>query len=277
MKKMIAAGLGMLALAALQPAAAADLPVRKPVYKAPPVEVWSWTGFYVGLNGGYSWGRSDTTVNLYNNGTGALLASLNDNFKLDGGIFGGQIGYNWQSGNFVFGVETDIQWSGEKGSSRLFCNTAACLPTAIAAGGASGAVAALDQKIAWFGTLRGRIGALVVPSVLLYVTGGLAYGDVKSDLTIAGFTGGGAATSAAFSTDTLHAGWTVGAGIEGRLFGNWTGKLEYLYMDLGTFSTSGVLTTASPVLFGSHSSRVTDNIFRAGINYKFGGPVYAAY
>jgi outer membrane immunogenic protein len=277
MKKILAAGLGMLALAAMQPANAADMPV-KAVYKAPPVEVWSWTGFYIGLNGGYSWGRSDTRLDLLNGATGAVLASINNNFNLNGGIFGAQAGYNWQSGSMVFGIETDIQWSGEKGSTLLSCNLALCLPTAIAPGGALAATAALSQKIDWFGTLRGRLGVLAAPTVLLYVTGGLAYGDVKSDLLVAGFNANGAPLSAAFTNSTLHAGWTVGAGIEGRLGGNWTGKLEYLYMDLGTFSgTSTILAVGPPTLQAAYSSRVRDNVFRAGINYKFGSAVVAAY
>jgi outer membrane immunogenic protein len=114
--------------------------------------------------------------------------------------------------------------------------------------------------------------------MLVYVTGGLAYGDVKSDLTVTGFNANGVALTATTTNRTVHAGWTVGAGIEGRLGGNWTGKLEYLYMDLGTFTgSSAVLAVGPPTLQATYSSRITDNIFRAGINYKFGGPVVAAY
>src|SRR6266481_1068421 len=127
MRKIIGAGIGMLALAgATLPAAAADLAVKAPVYKAPPiVEIWSWTGFYVGLNGGYSWGRSRTDLGFFSTVTGLPIATAvsitNNNFNLIGGVFGAQTGYNWQAGNFVAGVEADIQWSGQKGSTTFVC------------------------------------------------------------------------------------------------------------------------------------------------------------
>ena len=78
-------------------------------------------------------------------------------------------------------------------------------------------------------------------------------------------------------SDNAHAGWTVGAGVEASLGGNWTGKIEYLYMDLGRFNTNTVLLTNTPPIGATYSSRITDNIVRAGINYRFGGPVVARY
>ena len=268
MKKHIAIATSAIAALALTGSAiAADLP--RPVLKAPPlVPVFSWTGFYLGLNGGYSWGRSKTTASLFDNTTGVLLATGATKFNLNGGVFGGQAGYNWQSGSMVYGLETDIQWSDEKSSTAFTCNLAVCLPTAIPAGGALAATVALNQKIDWFGTFRGRLGMTITPTVLLYATGGLAYGEVKTAGVISGFTALGAPVSAANSISSTHAGWTVGAGIEGQLWGNWTGKLEYLYMDLGRYSSSGTLLTSVPSLLGTSSSRITDNVFRAGINYK---------
>src|SRR5438105_2944995 len=102
------------ALALAGSALAADL--SRPILKAPPapVAVFNWTGFYIGLNGGYSWGRSRTTGTISNATTGVVLATASNRFNLNGGLFGGQIGYNWQSGNIVYGLETDIQWSDEK-------------------------------------------------------------------------------------------------------------------------------------------------------------------
>ena len=273
MKKYIALAAGAIAALALTGSAyAADM--QAPVYrKAPPpiMQVYSWTGFYIGLNGGYSWGRSTTTASLFNDTTGVLLATATNKFNLNGGVFGGQAGYNWQSGNFVFGVEGDIQWSGERGNTAFTCNLAACLPTAIAPGGVLADTVTLRQKIDWFGTFRGRLGVTVTPTVLLYATGGLAYGDVKSAGTLSGFNANGAVVGpAAFSTSSANAGWTVGAGIEGQLVGNWTGKLEYLYMDLGTFTGTGVLPApAFPPLRATFSSRITDQVLRAGINYRF--------
>jgi outer membrane immunogenic protein len=265
--------LALIAFGAIAPAQAADMPVKAMPVKAPIVVPYSWAGFYIGLNGGYSWGRSDTTGNLYNNTSGALLATGSDSFKLNGGIFGGQAGYNWQSNNFVYGVEADIQWSGEKGGTIFTCPTpAGGGPCNLITGGPGAGVAptaSLSQKIEWFGTFRGRLGTTITPTVLLYVTGGLAYGDVKTDAVISGFTGGGVPVSAAFSNDSWHAGWTVGAGLEGSLGGKWTGKIEYLYMDLGTYSGSGTLLTSFPPLLATYSSRITDNILRAGVNYHF--------
>src|SRR5262245_25941173 len=99
MKKLLISA-GLLAMAAtMQPAAAADMAVKAPVLKAPPVEVWSWTGFYIGGNVGYSWGRSDTDFTYFQNTTGLILSGpLRAKFNMNGWVGGGQIGYNWQSG-----------------------------------------------------------------------------------------------------------------------------------------------------------------------------------
>jgi outer membrane immunogenic protein len=285
MRKIISAGIGMLALAgAMQPAAAADLAVKAPVYKAPPpvVEIWSWSGFYIGLNGGYSWGRSRTDVSFFNSATGVPLvlppgSVTSADLKLNGGVFGAQAGYNWQSGSFVAGVETDIQWSGQKGSANFFCaGAASCSPgTTAVPPGLAASTLSLEQKLLWFGTLRGRLGGLVTPDVLFYVTGGLAYGEIKTAGTLTGFNANGLLVGATFSNNVTKAGWTVGAGLEGRLGGNWTGKIEYLYMDLGTVSGTVINT---PVLVGAtYSSKITDNIFRVGVNYHFNSPVVARY
>src|SRR6266508_5551837 len=204
MRKILAAGIGVLALAAaMQPAAAADLPVKAPVYKAPPVYIdpWTWTGVYIGLNAGYSWGRSRTHVDYFNSLTGLPIAppagSITDvDFNLNGGIAGGQIGYNWQASNWVGGIEADIQWSGQKGSADFFCARnpvgapGPCLPTLTGTlPGTTGTTLLLDQRLRWFGTLRGRLGVLFAPTVLAYVTGGLAYGEIKTEGTLNGFDG----------------------------------------------------------------------------------------
>ena len=204
-------------------------------------------------------------------------------------MFGGQVGYNWQSSNWVFGLEADAQWTGQKGSADFLCAAggavvvgAAALPGPCLPGstflppGTVGAGLSIDQRLEWFGTLRGRLGVLVTPSVLLYGTGGLAFGSVKTDALLASITPAGVPVAAASSASTTHAGWTVGAGIEAHLGGNWTGKAEYLYIDLGTFSSTVALPAA---LIGANiSSRITDNIFRVGINYHFTpGPVVARY
>jgi outer membrane immunogenic protein len=240
-------------------AAAADLYVKAP----PSVAEYNWTGFYIGGNIGYSWGTSDSTVDFYNSTTGALLGSASGSFSMDGVIGGGQVGYNKQTGKIVWGLEADIQASGQQGSAAFTCVT--CTPTV---------TETLNQKLDWFGTVRGRLGWTVTPTVLAYVTGGLAYGDIETNGVISDPT--------TFSTSTVKAGWTVGGGVEAQISGNWTAKIEYLYMDLGSVSgglvsTPIILTPCTQIrtscalstTFGSSGSGITDNILRLGVNYRF--------
>jgi outer membrane immunogenic protein len=140
----------------------------------------------------------------------------------------------------------------------------------------------LSQKIDWFGTVRGRVGSTITPSLLVYVTGGLAYGQVDSTSTVSGINIFGAQgtntftlvpAAVAFSSRTTKTGWTLGGGIEGLLGGNWTGKIEYLYLDLGTVSgafVTPIVTTTGGFLSSSFSSQITNHILRVGLNYRFG-------
>jgi outer membrane immunogenic protein len=261
MKRML---IGIAAVTSLfaTSAFAADLPMRTytkaPAYVEP---VYNWTGFYIGGNVGYSWGRSSDTSTL-TNAAGTVLLTTSDKSDLNGIVGGGQIGYNWQMQGWVWGFEADIQGTDEKGS-RAFSFTPtiniAVLPAI---------PFALTQKIDWFGTVRARGGVLVTPTVLLYATGGLAYGEVKSSEAVG-------VVPVTFSNSTTNVGWTVGAGIEGAIGGNWTARLEYLYVDLGRVSGSFTLLPGTNV--SSYSSRITDNIVRVGVNYRFGGPVVTKY
>jgi outer membrane immunogenic protein len=204
-------------------AAAADMgrpamPTKAPYY-AP---VYNWTGFYLGINGGYGWGKSDWT---------AFGADADPS----GGMVGGTIGYNWQAlgSPWVFGLEGDIDWSGIKGD---FTN-AAC-PTGC------------ETRNNWLGTARGRIG-YAFDRVMPYITGGLAVGDIEANQ--AGFAG---------PHDT-QVGWTVGGGVEAAIAGNWTAKVEYLYVDLGDIGCgAGSCSLPTNVDFQSH-------VVRAGVNLRF--------
>ncbi len=272
--------LATLLIGATAPAFAADLPRKAPPYIPPPVPVLNWTGFYIGVNGGYSWGRSTRDLNFFNPLNGVVLATATGGGRdLNGGLFGGQIGYNWQTSNWVFGIETDAQWTGQKGSTTVVCPVAGCFPTAVAPG--TGVGATLSDKLEWFGTFRGRVGVTVTPSVLLYATGGGAYGSLQTDLALSGFTAAGVPVTIAGSRSVDKFGWTVGAGIEAMFATNWSGKLEYLYMDLGSISNSVVFPTAAGFPLGANvTSRVTDSVIRAGINYRFSAgpdPVVARY
>jgi outer membrane immunogenic protein len=139
----------------------------------------------------------------------------------------------------------------------------------------------VEQKLPWFGTLRGRIGVTPTPTWLLYATGGLAYGEIDTNATFTGataFTGGPviATTTAVASSNTTRAGWVVGGGAEWAISGPWSAKLEYLFMDLGTVNTS--FAGPGPFTLVTTSSRITDNIVRVGINYRIGGnPGVARY
>jgi outer membrane immunogenic protein len=272
----ISAAASLIATGAL----AADLPAKAPIYTKAPVYVdpgFDWTGFYIGGNIGYSWGRSSDTSTI-TNGAGTVLFTSTDKTSLNGVVGGGQFGYNWQMQRAVFGLEADIQGTDEKGSRSFTCPTGICTPAigfplALVIPGPAVPVT-LNQKIDWFGTVRGRIGYLVDPKVLLYATGGLAYGEVDSSATI------GLVPTGFGTVSNTHVGYTVGAGIEGVIGGNWTARLEYLYVDLGR--VNGSFQTAigglgGGVLSSNYSSRVTDNVLRGGVNYKFGGPVVAKY
>jgi outer membrane immunogenic protein len=273
---------------------AADLAARPYTKAAPPIvaAVYDWTGFYVGANLGWSFGRARTDVTV----AGAPFASTSQ--RMDGILGGLQAGYNWQSGRAVFGLETDIQATDQKGSSSPFgfipgtpdipgtpaipCvfidfPAPACVPgtgipgTPTIPGTPSiSSIVTYQNKLPWFGTFRGRLGFTPADRWLLFVTGGLAYGEVTTSETL---NVNGAVV--AFSTDRTKVGWTVGGGVEAALWGNWTGKLEYLYIDLGTVNNT--LIGIAPITPVATSSRVTDQIVRVGLNYRFGGPGVARY
>jgi outer membrane immunogenic protein len=190
MKSLVTAGVSALALlAGLASAQAADIqnrqmPAKAPAYVAP---VFTWTGPYIGINGGWGWGSSD-----YTGGFGSNSPS--------GGLVGTTLGYNWQAGPAVFGLEGDIDWSGIDDTN----------------GGTT-------TRNRWLGTVRGRLG-YAAGQFMPYVTGGLAVGGLRT--SIAGF---------GTSSDT-KAGWTLGGGVEAALWGPVSAKLEYLYVDLGSGS-----------------------------------------
>ena len=197
---------------------------------------YGWTGFYIGGNVGYSWGRARNSETISDFATGVALFTSTSSNDVNGVIGGGQIGYNWQAQNWLFGLEADIQGSGEKGSRDLVC--VAC------ANDGTNITSTLTQKLTWFGTVRGRVGVLVTPSILLYGTGGLAYGELKTGGSITGTNVAGVPVTVAFpGTASTRVGWTAGVGVEGKIAPNWTAKLEYLYMDLGSVSAGPVATT----------------------------------
>ena len=245
-------------------ASAADMPVKAPTYKAPVVAVPpSWTGWYVGLNAGYGFGSESNTVNF------VPLISPPRNFdnvsysdQLNGFAGGGQIGYNFQitPNSWVAGVEADLQYTNFKGSA----SNSGIDPFALSS---PAWTYNQDQKVNWLATVRGRLGWTPGDhTFLLYATGGLAVGGVKASNSLPYasvipliWAGNASATKT---------GWTLGGGVEARLTGNWTAKLEYLYYDLGHLTVIG---TPSPAYTYSSTTDFAfhGNIVRAGLNYKF--------
>ena len=281
MKRVVTATIGLLSFAAA-PALAADLPRKAPAPAPVMAPVWNWGGFYIGVNGGYSWGRSSRDLNFFNPLNGITLATGTGGGRdLNGGVFGGQLGYNWQTANWVFGIETDAQWTGQVGGTTVLCPVAGCFPALTAVPAGVRTAAALNDKLEWFGTFRGRGGVLVTPSVLLYVTGGLAYGSVQTNIDLSGFTATGIPVTVGATRSSDRFGWTIGGGVESMFAANWSAKIEYLYVDLGSISNSVVLPTAAGFPLGANvTSRVTDSIIRGGISYHFSagpGPVVARY
>jgi outer membrane immunogenic protein len=271
---------------------AADLPAR--TYTKAPIEVpvYSWNGFYVGANAGYTWGDNDinvasvpvfvNTVNfgspdIVNTAATAGTAALSQNHS--GFIGGAQAGYNWQFSSLVAGVEADIQGIVDNNRSATAALNSSVVTNITA-----------SQGLNWLGTVRGRLGVTIMPTLLAYVTGGLAYGEVNSDFEMSqshvtqrgnGPTASGLTIA---SLSELKAGWTVGGGMEWAFAPNWSVKAEYLYYDLGGASYGGgLLTSALPdgtVRYSIRSNVGTDftgNIIRAGVNYRWGGPVIAKY
>ena len=284
MKRILIASAAIASLLTTN-AFAADLAPR-PYTKAPVIvdPGYNWTGFYVGLNGGYSWGRATETALIGAPFPATAVATERQN--VNGGLFGGQFGYNWQvNPKWVLGFEADGQWTGERGRSNdVLGSIRLTLP-----GGDFNAVTTAavsnETSLPWFATFRGRAGFLADPSLLLYGTGGLAVGEVKfstqATLTAQLFGPGSTGTTPVglpvtvvgpiLSESQPRVGWTAGAGLEKKFNQNWSAKLEYLYIDLGTKTYFGG--TANNIDVSFH-----DHIVRAGINYQFtAGPVVAKY
>jgi outer membrane immunogenic protein len=210
MKQFLLASVG-LAVLGMTSASAADMPRREVMpAKAPAyaVQMYNWTGPYIGINGGYGWGG--------NSGN-------------DGGLVGGTLGYNYQTGPWVFGLEGDLDWSGIKGSTA--CGGTSC-----------------ETRNDWLGTARGRLGYAMgaTGSIMPYITGGAAFGDIKNSVAGIG------------SSSDSKVGYAIGGGLEAALSGPWTAKVEYLYVDLGNGPT-----------VGGNASSFHSNIIRAGLNYRF--------
>ncbi|HUI21125.1 MAG TPA: outer membrane beta-barrel protein [Methylocella sp.] len=276
---------------------AADLTPPPP----PPPPVPVWTGFYAGVNAGYEW-AADRSVNTFaapvfaapawstELALSTALATGSNSLNPNGFIGGGQIGYNYQlfTTNWVAGIEGDIQGIAGSRPSSSFSGSGvpADLP-----GETIVSTVTSTKQLNYLGTVRGRFGYLLMPALLIYGDGGLAYGGVKASTGILQanmpfappFASGG-------SLSNTQVGWSAGIGLEWMFLPNWSLKAEYLYYDLGkvTYTLSPLAfsspTFGSALLYASapfSSTRFNGSVVRAGINYHFNwgapAPIVAKY
>jgi outer membrane immunogenic protein len=267
MRKTLCLGASVLAvaLAAITPASAADMyraPQGLDGYKDGPAYVPNtWTGFYIGINGGYGWNAGTVGNNIVDVESG-ISSDIVTNIPVNapdprGGFGGGQIGYNFQRDHIVFGVEADIQGAGIKDkTSSSFRGSQDLNPLTFAS----------KYSLDYFGTVRARLG-YAFDRTLVYATGGFAYGGVSYN-TAASFQGGfGPAYN--LKRDATDTGYVVGGGLERKLSPAWSVKAEYQYINLGTDSASGVYFCCSEF----NNTVKFDNAFhtlRVGLNYHVG-------
>jgi outer membrane immunogenic protein len=278
-KFIVSAAVAVSAIVGISAASAADMAVKAPVYKALPV-VDPWVGFYVGANVGGSWGdwRADSNQRIYN------FESFTANPKVNGVVGGVQAGYNWRlAPQWLWGIEGDIQATSERASQTWIDpglpNTAPNITDFVPRAGGPATLNS-EWKFPWFGTVRLRAGYNPSTNWLLYVTGGLAFGESQYSFN---FSQPGAAnnfppspTTYMLRSSSTDVGYAVGAGAEVKLNRNWSVKAEYLYVDLGTRTINTRDIDGLPFRV---SYSVRDHIGRIGINYAFDwvGPVVAKY
>jgi len=273
--KLIAAVSAVGAMAGIASVSAADLPMKAPPMVAP---VPTWTGCYIGANGGWGFGKSNDRLgptpdsasqSFWNPAFNAGAAPSYFNYDTSGGVAGIQGGCNNQIGQLVLGVEADADWTNIKGSQTLATSgVASFVPGAFSSG----------QTLNWLGTIRGRIGYAPSNQWLLYATGGLAFGQVNYNLN---FVFANTNDIQSILLTQGEAGWTVGVGTEWAFTNSWSVKAEYLYVDLGSPSLVSVAAGRAPNLATNLTETFQNryNIVRVGLNYKFNSdvPVAAKY
>jgi outer membrane immunogenic protein len=264
---MIRTLLASAAVAALTvSASAADLPRKTvaPVFAAAPA--FSWTGFYVGVGAGVNWSDNKwNTTGIAVNAAGLLGPPLtNDNpanFNRSGFQLTGFVGYNHQlNQSFVVGLEADIGGAfGGKKSLYGIPGTAAVVYPA-------GSVDETTAELGWNGSIRGRLGYLLTPTLMLYGTGGIAFQEAKYGVSCAAATPGWCVANRAQSVSSTRTGWTVGAGLEAQLWGNILGRVEYRYADFGNKGSDFFAGTLDAI--GVSTSLKTHTV-QVGLAYKF--------
>jgi outer membrane immunogenic protein len=257
MKGILLAGSAMAAVLIAGTANAADLPAR--VYKAPPiVETWSWTGFYVGVHVGGAWGTKEWTDPFYSlKGAFRRVGETAASYSVNGVLGGFQAGVNYQMGWVVVGAEAQFSWTGLRGTGNCENLTTFTGTTC-------------NTKVPWLGTAALRLGG-TIDHALLYVKGGAAWAHDQHDVFRTAWTNP--------SVSDTRWGYMVGAGVEYAFTANWSGKIEYDFMDFGKtdyhFAPLGVPGTTA---FADVSIRQYIHLVKVGLNYRFGySPVVAKY
>jgi outer membrane immunogenic protein len=260
------AALSALLLITSMAANAADMYVKAPP-PAPVPPPPSWTGFYIGANGGWGWSSFDTAFVPDPNGDliadGDLAGPSAFNTRTHGGVFGGQIGYNWQIGNWVLGVEGDFDAASISGTQNSI-GTAPNSPTLPTAN-----VVSVTQTIDWLASIRGRIGAPWGPG-LLYFTGGGAWEGVKSDQVVSSF-----GDTAAANVSSTRSGFVIGGGYEWQFAQHWNVRGEYLFYDFAGTDTNSLtlpdcnLTTPGTCNVALTNGKNNISVGRIGMNYRF--------
>jgi outer membrane immunogenic protein len=239
----------------------------------------SWEGFYAGVNIGYGWGSSggDFAFAQPVGAPGISSFSTNASYSTEGVLGGIQFGRNWRANNVLYGLEADLQASGQKGST----SARGLIPGVSFSPGANPLTLSTSERLDWLSTIRGRLG-LINGSWLLYATGGLAIGEISTNGIFApDRAAAGANIPGAWSGSEIRLGWTLGAGVEAAISDQWSWKLEYLYVNLGNFSGSSSIPNSNcygtpgicDITAGLGSTKQnydnTNNVARIGLNYKF--------
>lgn len=305
----IAIAAAVAASLSVSAAQAADLPSRKAPVLAPPAPIMTWTGFYLGVNAGYGWAADPATRltaspmfvdpalpgAFVNVPAAALVGASGVAPGAKGGfVGGGQVGFNYQmSPSLLAGVEADIQGVLGSSSNGALVNAIPIAAPPGPGGRADISSIATSNKLDYLATLRARLGFLATPTLLLYGTGGLAFGSASVSASIAQTVTNppgppilpvfGAATASG-----TRVGWAVGAGGEWKFASNWSAKLEYMYYDLGSLTANVGLVQAGPpgpalqsIIVSQARTRLNGHLVRAGLNYHFNccaaAPVVAKY
>jgi outer membrane immunogenic protein len=234
----------------------------------PAVPIYNWTGFYVGANVGYGFGNGRHQTDAEQNASGttaALFGGPGGDITPKGFIGGGQVGYNWQgSPHWLIGFEADLQGSAIKDTT---CISLTCFNGMEGVGASGTNTVNLTHQIDWFSTVRGRVG-FIADNSLFYATGGAAFAHVKQMIE----TNSSISTGGVFQTDTSASdviGYVVGGGIETMLWGGWSAKAEYLYMNLGDLRLVNTIGAPPDTLTLTTNSTVREHIVRVGANYHF--------